>query len=219
MDNAKNNAKRSQEVKPRKAGVGKNKSIQFAAVAIIILAIVVAWYFYFSNNQNSKMQTSKNITGTPIITSMNNSNTTFNNTLPLNNTFNQNASGSNNSNYSNVTQLINQTLNQTVNYTQLCLNRSVYVGNFNLATRNLNYSWAPYYGVFYVRVYVDYSSTLGKPFADVSDVLAFNGTDCSYTPVFEGQTIVLPACNFIMKVNSISLIGGVWVANADISHC
>ncbi len=227
MDDTKNKSKKSSEVKPQKTRVEKNKSIQFT-LAIIILVLAGAFYLYFLNNKNSTTPPGGVTPSTPILTSINSSNSTFNNTFSSNNASSQNASTSNNSATSNVssnsselnaTQPVNQTLNQTVNYTQLCLNSGVYVGNFNLATRNLNYSWAPYYGVFYARIYVDYSSSLGKPFADVSDISVFNGTDCSYTPIFEGQTVVLPACNFIMKVNSISLTGGVWVANVDISHC
>jgi hypothetical protein len=203
------------------------KSVALVIVIIIVLTASVSLY-YLLNNKKQSIQTSELTPAPSVITSINTSNNTIKTTLPSNNTLNQNVSILNNSSTLNAstpseelnaTQQVNQTVNQTVNYTELCLNNSVYVGNFNLATRNLNYSWAPYYGVFYVRVFVDYSDKLGKPFADVSEVLAFNGTDCSYTPVFQGQTVVLPACKFIMKVNSISLVGGVWVANVDISHC
>jgi hypothetical protein len=189
-----------------------------AIIGVIIIAVIGVVYF-FSIQTNSSVN--NNQSSTPIITSNSNvspSNPSNSSTVNSNtSTIKQNVSNST----SPVNVSINTTLpvNATLNSTQLCLNNSVYVGNFNLATRNLNYSWAPYYGIYYMRFYVDFSLNLNKPFVDVSDIFDFNGTHCSYTPVFEGQTVVLPDCSFIMKVDSISLVGGVWVANVDISHC
>lgn len=211
---------KSQAVKQRKP----NRKTPYIQIALVVVIIAVVTFYYLSNSNSSKGtggQVLPSYVTNPSGNSSNSQNVSNLNVFNQTNSSNSNQSSLNSSSSiaSNSTANPENMTNQTVNYTQQCLSNSVYVGNFNLMNRNLNYSWVPYYGVFYVRIFVGYSSNLGKPYADVSEVKTFNGSDCSYTPLFEGDSVVLPECNFIMKVNSISLIGGAWVANVDISHC